>query len=342
MLANYEYVNRNPSPWQKVGGNIFGAVAYLLLGQAKAKALTGFEVVHGISIAPNEKKEESEAFEAAEAKWLERRALETKAAEEAAEKLQKELGIQDEAIEEDDMATAKTSAFKKFAGSVNPLKPILHPIQLQLRGYAVSLRILKSVVLWEDKYYSFWITVACFVGSVAIIWIPFGFILRWLFRIIALLAFGPWMAIVDHYYFKGVLNLTDEEHAKLLEERFQSAYAEAVELAMNNQIKKERAFKLKSMKEFMFGRFLLAMPRFCEETFRDVPLPESFARPFPESEASQVIIAEKKYGQNLSGDMIPIREIQGAAKPRQKRGRGRFSIARKADESKVDETKKKI
>jgi hypothetical protein len=56
--------------------------------------------------------------------------------------------------------------------SLNPLKGVLYPIQLQLGQCVVVLSIATSVFLWEESYYAFWITMTCFAGSLVICWVP--------------------------------------------------------------------------------------------------------------------------------------------------------------------------
>jgi hypothetical protein len=41
-------------------------------------------------------------------------------------------------------------------------------------------------------------------------------------------------------------------------------------------------------------------------------LPSSFAEPYVASNAEAAVITDRKYGQNLSGDMVPQRDIQAA------------------------------
>jgi len=174
----------------------------------------------------------------------------------------------------------------------------------------VYMRIAKSVVLWEEAYFSFWITTASFLCALVLIWIPFGFLFRWISRIVVFVVLGPWMALVDRYYFKEDPNLTDEEKDALVRERFRARFEEARLAASNYQIRKERALKLKSMKKYMFGKFHLRVPQFSEDLFKDVPLPESFAKSYDKRHAEPVRITRRVYGQVLKGDMIPTREIQ--------------------------------
>jgi hypothetical protein len=46
--------------------------------------------------------------------------------------------------------------------------------------------------------------------------------------------------------------------------------------------------------------------------FTDIPLPTLYAEAYDPDTATPVTITERKFGQNLSGDMIPVREVQAA------------------------------
>jgi len=56
------------------------------------------------------------------------------------------------------------------------------------------------------------------------------------------------------------------------------------------------------------------VPRFAETLHRDTPLPESFAAPYSGSEEglerNTIRVVERRYGQFLSGDMVPVREVK--------------------------------
>jgi hypothetical protein len=209
---------------------------------------------------------------------------------------------------------------------LNPLKFVLYPIQLQLGQGVIAMRIVRSIVEWEEPFYAFWITTISFAGCIAISWIPWGWVLRGLFRIILLAAFGPWMAIVDRYYFSENPNLTEEEREAIIRERLRAKYEAAMDQGMSMQISRETALKLQAMKRFMFGEFLLRVPRFMEDQLVDHPLPDSFAVPYNKSTAPLLNIVGKKYSQKLEGDMIPKRHIQASQTVKAKRGAGKKGL----------------
>jgi hypothetical protein len=300
FLACNEYTSRNPSPWhqRRRYGPLLKA---LVLDQGTTQ-----------TIVPNQNLEAIEAYSKAQE---ERKALLKKQRLHEAkhdEAIRKELGeeIGEAATRDVDITTKKGGLLEKI--SVNPLKGVLHPIQLQLKEIVVALRIATSIVLWEETFYAFWIVTISFAVSIVMLLIPWGFLLRWVFRIAAWIFLGPWMVIVDRFYFRDKPNMTEEEKEAMIKERLRLRYVKTVEAASNYHVKSERAVKLKAMKKYMFGKYLIRVPRFREALYQDIPLPESSATPYVESDADAIVFTDRKYGQNLSGDMVPQRDIQAA------------------------------
>jgi hypothetical protein len=300
FLACNEQTNRNPSPWH--GRRQYGPLLRaLVFDQGKTQ-----------TIVPNHKLEAIELYNKAEE---ERKARLTKEREEEAkhdELISEELGFEvgDAAAQDVDITTKKGGVLERI--TFNPLKSVLHPIQLQLKEIVVTARIATSIILWEETFYAFWIVTISFAASVVMLLIPWGVLLRCVVRIIAWVFLGPWMAIVDRLYFRANPNMTDEEKEASRKKRLKSRYDAAVEAASNYHVKRERAIKLQAMKKYMFGKFLIRVPRFREALYQDIPLPASFAEPYVVSNADAIVITDRKYGQNLFGDMVPQRDIQAA------------------------------
>lgn len=307
FLACGEQVRQHPSPWHQTIG--FTTYLNALIFGRKATA----------TIKRNENLPEAKAYEAelvaAEERLIKERELEAKEEQE----LQAQYGAEIEDAQAADVDISSSGG--GFGVSINPLKPILHPIQLILGEVVVYLRIISSIVAWEESYFAFWISLSCFVASLAICWVPWGFLITWLFRIVIVVALGPWMALVDYYYFREDPKMSDHDRSKARRERIKGRYAAVMTAATNFQIRKERALKLKSMKKYMFGRFLLRVPRFMEDAVVDYPLPESHAEPWKETK--KIVLTGRKYGQALKGDMIPVREIQDEGRPKTAK-KGRF------------------
>jgi hypothetical protein len=244
--------------------------------------------------------------------------LHQRLAEEKKKEVNHELELQQELGQEIDEAEAAEEVGRKRSGLLSamvpdhPLKGVLFPIQKQARQVVMGLRITKTVIVWKEAYYAFWVTTIALVVSAISIWIPWSFLLRWIFRIGAIIAFGPWMAIVDQKYFKINPNMTNSERDELLRKRLHSRYEEVLQSATNYFQRKERALKLASMKKYMFGKYAVRVPQFCEDLFDDIPLPSSSCEPYDPLAAPPIQMQQVIYGQTLNGDMIPQREVEVA------------------------------
>lgn len=298
LWACNEHVNRHPSRW-------YNSPSYHDLMRRLVTNTTASETVE-----PNANVEEAIAYEKEIEDIQKRRDLEQQ------EEAEHELALQAELGEEMQDAEA-AEEIGKYGGifkgvSVNPLKPVLYPIQKELRKVIYATRIARSIVLWNECYYAFWLANACFLVALLFFFVPFAFILRWTMRIIVLVALGPWNAIIDRVYFRKDPNMSDAERDEEMRQRFKARYEEVLQSATDFFIRKENAVKMKDMKQFMYGKFLLRVPRFCEDLYEDYPLALSSCAPIDPKTIS-VPVTERKYGQHLSGDMVPQREIQSLA-----------------------------
>jgi hypothetical protein len=301
FLACNEQTRKNPSPWHRRRA-YFPLLWTLISGQGrKPETIVANQNLAAIDIF-------NKAAEERKVRLEKEREQEAKEDKEIREELGEEL--EDSAAQDVDITSKREGVLEKIF--VNPLKGPLHPIQLQLKQIVVALRIATSVVIWEETFYAFWIVTISFAVSAATILIPWGFMLRWVLRIVAFVCLGPWMLIVDRLYVRDKPNMTDEEKKAVAKKRLRSRYDEVVEAATSYHVRRERAVKLKAMKKYMFGKFLMRVPLFREAMYQDVPLPESFTVPYVASDAEPVVVNDRKYGQNLFGDMIPQRDIQAA------------------------------
>jgi hypothetical protein len=112
------------------------------------------------------------------------------------------------------------------------------------------------------------------------------------------------MKLVDIYYIKKTQST--EEAQKAAEARMKAKYEALLATAMHTQTRKEELTKLKDMKKYMFGEYLAVIPRFKQQRYLDYPLAPSYASPsYMAGETFNVTC--RKYGQYLTGDMIPRR-----------------------------------
>ena len=295
LLASNEYQNQNPSPWKRKRS--YWELWQVLLFNRSATD----------TIDPDQNKEEVLKYLQDKQKLAEERAAEAKKKQEAAEKeaaeLQQELA--EEAAQEEDLETKKTG----WGVSVQPLKPFLYPLQQNLGKVVVAVRIARSIVTWEECHAAFWMTNACFLAGLLLLGVPWDWLIHWTFRIIVWVFLGPWMKLVDIFLVKG---RTREEMKKKAQERLRLKYQEIVEARRFRQINREDAKKLKYMKRYMFGKYLISVPRFKEARWIDKPLLQSHASPHVSTLPEHV--SASFFGQHLEGCMIPDREANQKAK----------------------------
>jgi hypothetical protein len=329
LLACKEAVNKDPNPWHKSKA-YFPHVASLLQGSRPDK----------VSIAPYQQLRASSKFDAARAnraKWIKK---ERELLNEQQRKMEQDLqGIAGENQYNSlvDITTGnKTDAL--MMRFLFPLKPVLYPIQQQMRQLVLSCRMATSIVFWDESNLAFWITTASFVASVAIYKIPFMVLFVWSLRISAWVFLGPWMLLADRMFFKDSKEdaITEEERDERIKNLMQERYNKFIDKASKYQILKEDFIKTESMKSYMvravneshatscylslthilnrrlhqFGSHHVRVPRFRETRFKAIPLPESYAEPYQVEDAEPIMIAERKYGQKVSGKMIPTREFE--------------------------------
>lgn len=236
--------------------------------------------------------------------------------EERAKKAYEDSLKAQEAYEKDmaEIGEAKTDISTKAGGvSVDIFKPIFFPIQKNLAMVCRTLRFMRAVVLWDECYFTFWITMLSVVFGVAFLFVPWLTILRWSARFTVWSIFGPWMKLVDVHYYSRIQPLSEDE----LEERDELQRLQRQELtskaATANRIKRENAAKLRDIKKFMFGNFISRVPILKADRHRDAPLSDSQAIPYVPKPLDLADLAMKEAGyrrtrlpgQHLEGDMIP-------------------------------------
>lgn len=301
LLATMMFRRDHPNSWYRCK-TFFDMLAAVVQGDSFPPA----------QIAP---RQDEQAILAYEEEWQRKVDREFKAAEEAKQVAAEDADEAERVAEIIGNADNDISTKKKvgFPVSVDLLKPYLEPIQAYLAVACRLLRYGRNVLLWEECYLSFWVTLGCLVLSVSSLFVPWFFVIRWTSRLIVWTIFGPWMKLVDIYYWTPMENMTEEEikaqkeKTKSLKQKY---LAEAIEKA---RIERERAVKLKAMKQFLFGKFIMKVPVLKEDRWTDLPLPESSAVPYSAKRLPLAELAMKEAGyhrirvpgQHLEGDMIP-------------------------------------
>jgi len=195
----------------------------------------------------------------------------------------------------------------------NPVRAALYPIQLCLGIIVRAIRIITNILSWQEAYISFWVTTCSLVLAIISLFIPWLWCLKWGSRVFAWTLFGPWMKLVDIYYVSLIEPETDEQRERRKKAEKLAQKLQHSEKVVQARIARENTAKLKSMKEYMFGKYALRVPVLKQDRYQDIPLAESFATPYREKDFSlaELAMQEAGYnkrrvpGQTLVGDMIP-------------------------------------
>ena len=121
------------------------------------------------------------------------------------------------------------------------------------------------------------------------------------------------MRLVDIYYYRHIENMSDEEIERLKEEALKARRLRTEEAILNARIERENAAKLKEMKKYLFGKYIMKVPILKEDRWRDYPLAESRAAPYNPKplDLASLAMEEANFhrvrvpGQKLQGVMIP-------------------------------------
>lgn len=285
------YVSENPNPWRKSKG--FAQIMSALAG----KPLEGPATIEAgeyaaISYAYNKENED----------WLAKKKDEdAKAAEENA----KLMAEYNDMLNVDQ--TADTNIASKSGGiSIDPMKPILYPIQQNLALVVNGLRLVKNIFRWDEPYLAFFLTCGCIALGTVLLITPWFFCLRWITRLLAWGLLGPWMKFADIYWYSKNENVSEEDMAKSLRDNYKAQADTIAQNALQARILSENAQKIRDIKKELFGRYISDVPVLNMQRQSHVPLHSSVAKPYVASEhALSKATIHRVAGQHLEGDMIP-------------------------------------
>lgn len=217
------------------------------------------------------------------------------------------------------VATEDKNPFK--LNLFNFLDSPLQSIHLILKNLCSNLRILRSIITWKAYHYSFAIMVYSILIGTAFVLLPVNKLIQWVCRIVALVILGPWMKLVDIFYIMPYFPAPDRETDTLeVKEPNVEAFFESSTFKMLTKrvrIAQEEALKLKDMREYLFGRYMEAVPTFDESRYPNIPEPSSSAHTYRERDGSHCTKFGYEYlpksetkwvkihDQKLEGDMLP-------------------------------------
>ena len=88
------------------------------------------------------------------------------------------------------------------SAAINPLAPVLGPIQRALGSVVIHTRSIRRIVTWEDAYMTTWLYAALVVLTLVLLIIPWGLILVIGARLVGVALFGPHMHFVGKWLAK--------------------------------------------------------------------------------------------------------------------------------------------
>mmetsp|Transcript_30577 Transcript_30577/g.40064 ORF Transcript_30577/g.40064 Transcript_30577/m.40064 type:complete len:324 (-) Transcript_30577:611-1582(-) len=295
MCATMWFKHYSPDPWIRCKSFSDFFIA-LILGYQSAETIEAHENEEKAIASKEEWDQRVKAAEEAAAKAAEEAA---KAAE-AEEKLLKEFG--ENAPGEEEAAEGSTG-FPK----ISILKPILFPIQQNLALVCYYGRVVRNVIIWEESYFSFWITFSSLVLGVVFVFLPWVFLLKWTLRIIVWTFLGPWMFFVDKCYLQRKKPLTEEQEEKR-EEKLEKEKSEGrEEMADELRRQREEELKAKDMKAALYGKYETTVPAVQSDRYIDYPLHSSSATKY-HCEEDDIQAVERIGGQDLpiAGETTPL------------------------------------
>ena len=80
--------------------------------------------------------------------------------------------------------------------TLNPLAPVLGPVQRILGKVLVHLRTVRRVLAWEDRFVTSLVYCQLFLLTIVLLIIPWAFVLHWGARLFGFLLFVPHMHLV--------------------------------------------------------------------------------------------------------------------------------------------------
>jgi hypothetical protein len=195
----------------------------------------------------------------------------------------------------------------------------LYYVHTALKTLCGCIRMFRSLVNWKG-YYAHHLTMHCIL--IATIWITFSVnkVMTWVLRLLIWTLLGPHMKLLDMYWVHSFYKTRDEllqdiadgvEATEPSVPDFDAWLASEmfIKMAHSGRIVGEDQYKLKDMRERLYGKYSEVIPRFDTSRFPSVPLPESSAR----AKKRKPNVKEHWYhvpSQRLQGHMIlqPIRE----------------------------------
>ena len=175
-----------------------------------------------------------------------------------------------EAIQKSAVIRTRTKAKNLMEDPVSSLAGNkLLPYQQRLSRYCMKIRHVRDVLNWEDSPCSFFLTLALLGASIVALFVPWGFLCKWLIRFAVYGLLGPWMAMFDMFF--------REESERAKGKAARKAMKAFRDRRRSAKLVREGVLKLKAFQTRLFGNFITRVPRFNYSRHLDFPEPQSFA-----------------------------------------------------------------
>ena len=174
IVALQIWRNKSPNPWHQ-SKTFLGLFSALVVGRSISGPPSTIEAHQ------NEKESMQE-----EETWKLRMEKAKKDAEEAEEARNALLAEHEDMVAEAGEQVADTDlASRKQGVSLDPLKFVLYPVQMILARICTVLRFIKNVMVWDEPYLAFLLTLASMAIGLVFLFVPWAFLFRWTSRIVA-------------------------------------------------------------------------------------------------------------------------------------------------------------
>ena len=276
MIAAHTLRMQHPSPWQRCHALWY---YFSILKKGKSPRLVR-------TIKVNQGAKEAEKYEK---EWESRVLKDAELASKQYEMQQELAAIGDEAIH------------TKVPMGI-PLDMIIRLTRYQgiVGRMCKKMRLVKSIVTWEEGAVSFWITFAFLASGILSLFLPWLFILRWVSRIVVWGLFGPHMMLLDWW-----LRSEGKDEVAL-----QKAVENFKKDSWIARTRRQEALKLRDMKCVAFGKFITLIPSHNLSRHFDRPLASSSARLHSTSQPAEKIAPLGIPGQQLFGAILPRSECE--------------------------------
>ena len=200
----------------------------------------------------------------------------------------------------------------------NILSSKLKYIHMFLLYMCQYLRLGRNFTSWKSNYTAV-VTSYCLI--IATIWciFPVSTIVHWMIRIGVVVFLGPWMKFLDIRYVHRWYSTKEELLARISNGDYrvhESDVPDFDSLLQNKtfrsmihlgRVKAEELYKLRDMRQLLFGQFSELIPFVDNSRYPNIPLPQSTATRTNEwKSVESTVISYHVPGQLLFGDMIHV------------------------------------